>query len=606
MPETREWTLMFYFASDNPLAPGIVSQLKTIKQAGFHPEVNVIAQFDPQTEGTPTHIFDVNYIRKLKKGEAQIGFTGVSCADPFVPDLIEDKLWRGEVGSDGKTIKEALCRHLSAKHGIEYAPPEPPVDRKILPPVCPECQAELKPGTRGEKKPPRELNPKESLGEFLKFCRESYPARHYALFILGHGVVVSNDVFLFDESADHQSLSLKELAGLLENFREGIPPGSQFELVSFHSCSVSSLEVAYELKGTANYMLASQGPAFIGSWPYRQILMRIFGDASRPQSARGDGRRGEVKALLDNVFDYCYHNSADYLLAGYSFDLCLTDLNGLDEVKERVGKLTAALVQGLSDGKNPVVRNLALLAHWESQSQWQENYTDLCDFCLCFVKQYNHLNDGLGGKLASAMGADSAKLEPILTACEGVIELLRPVKLKNEAGGGGRPVMRSEYAGPAHQFSHGLSVYFPWSQPPTDRQSWIEYKQYKFACEAEWLNFLERYFAVTERPTRKEEDEDRPGGQHARPIGSQLDEDARRLYEDQRSLVYNDAGRLSRGASSMDTLTKTSSRDPAGDECTCGTVKNHPRDTRSRRDRHQSVDNKKGGGIISSPPMSIF
>ncbi len=37
----KEWTLMFYFASDNPLAAGIVSQLKSIKQAGFHPEINV-------------------------------------------------------------------------------------------------------------------------------------------------------------------------------------------------------------------------------------------------------------------------------------------------------------------------------------------------------------------------------------------------------------------------------------------------------------------------------------------------------------------------------------------------------------------------------------
>ena len=34
--KTKEWTLMFYFASDNPLAPSIVSQLKALKNAGFH------------------------------------------------------------------------------------------------------------------------------------------------------------------------------------------------------------------------------------------------------------------------------------------------------------------------------------------------------------------------------------------------------------------------------------------------------------------------------------------------------------------------------------------------------------------------------------------
>jgi len=41
MPEIKEWTLMFYLASDNPLAPGVVSQLKAIKAAGFHPQANV-------------------------------------------------------------------------------------------------------------------------------------------------------------------------------------------------------------------------------------------------------------------------------------------------------------------------------------------------------------------------------------------------------------------------------------------------------------------------------------------------------------------------------------------------------------------------------------
>ena len=39
MAETRELTLMFYFASDNPLAPLISSQLKARKQAGFHTKV---------------------------------------------------------------------------------------------------------------------------------------------------------------------------------------------------------------------------------------------------------------------------------------------------------------------------------------------------------------------------------------------------------------------------------------------------------------------------------------------------------------------------------------------------------------------------------------
>jgi hypothetical protein len=75
MGETRELTLMFYFASDNPLAPAIVSQLKALKEAGFHPEANVIVYFDPNAENTPAHIFDVDRVNKIRAGSKyKIGF----------------------------------------------------------------------------------------------------------------------------------------------------------------------------------------------------------------------------------------------------------------------------------------------------------------------------------------------------------------------------------------------------------------------------------------------------------------------------------------------------------------------------------------------------
>ena len=59
---------MFYFASDNPLARGMVSQLKTLKQAGFHPEANVVVHFDANTENTSALIFDINAVNKIRAG----------------------------------------------------------------------------------------------------------------------------------------------------------------------------------------------------------------------------------------------------------------------------------------------------------------------------------------------------------------------------------------------------------------------------------------------------------------------------------------------------------------------------------------------------------
>ena len=101
--QTREWTLMFYFASDNPLARGMVSQLKTLKQAGFHPEANVVVHFDANTENTSALVFDINAVNKIRAGgKPRIG---LSLNPPFVRSLAEDKLWgkqKNEIIREGR------------------------------------------------------------------------------------------------------------------------------------------------------------------------------------------------------------------------------------------------------------------------------------------------------------------------------------------------------------------------------------------------------------------------------------------------------------------------------------------------------------------------
>ncbi len=171
----REWTLMFYFASDNPLAPGIVSQLKSIKNAGYHHKVNVVAYFDPEPAGTPTHVFDVNSIYKLVDPMPKIGFDP---ADPFVRNLIEDRLWRDEKNRNEERIRDLIIRRLKDKTGYTDDRPEAPPTRSST-----DGNADAEPD---ENSGP---GPNESLQSFLNFCAEEYRAKHYMLFILGHGLV---------------------------------------------------------------------------------------------------------------------------------------------------------------------------------------------------------------------------------------------------------------------------------------------------------------------------------------------------------------------------------------------------------------------------------
>ena len=628
MPETKEWTLMFYFASDNPLAPGIISQLKALKAAGFHRQANVIAQFDPYTEGTPTHVFDVNIIKKLESPEEfKIGFDS---EDPFIRNLVEDKLWRDERDRTGqKLIRDRIRENVK-----EYAPGVPPS------------------GTIETNGHRFEASPLLSLGEFLRFCSARYPAKHYMLFLLGHGVVVGNDIFMFDEHADQQSLSLAGLRRVLEDFTLDIRShDGTFELVSFHSCSVSSLEVAFELKNTAKYMLASQGTTFVGSWPYREILLRIFKDI---RDSRGNMSGSDIKDMLIKIFSYCLHNSTDFLLAGYPFDLCLCDLKKIEDVRPSLNRLSAALIKAV---ERCPFKEAIQLAHLESQSFYQEMYTDIIDFCRCLLRRIGAADEeqaplSVNGKPANVngdaasvktasepaieasieiavrsnnalvpLGKTSAEIDDALEIVDKKLEMemsrvalleldLTPFETEIKEAcvdlikAIRASIVRRGFAGPEYQYARGLSIYFPWSRPSDDSGILANYAKYRIVVEDPppagmevphveapqpqpklpgWLDFLEAYLTQTrrkqsiflEKPIKMlgEKDPDR------------LDE-KERLLEDKIALLYTQSAPNS-APNAAGSLQKGDKTDPMGGDCSCPSIKNYPRDTRPRRERTQ-------------------
>lgn len=543
----KKWTLMFYLASDNPLAPGVISQLKSIKAAGFHKDANVIVQFDPNTEGTPTHVFDVNVMKKATCPEKyNVGF---KADDPYVHNLLEDKLWRPEeLDRKGRSIRERLVKkHRAYRPGI---PPNGYVN-----------------GNGGK---PSEACPQKSLDQFLTFCARSYPAKHYVLFLLGHGVVVGNDVFMYDQNATEHTLSLGGLRTVLTDFNTRIRNrGGALDLISFHSCSVSSLEVAYELKDQARYMLASQGSALVGNWPYRQILIRIFNELVK------NGKHGApLQPMFEDIFASCVKNSTDFLMAGYPFDLCLCDLTEIGKTRKALDQLSTALIKGL---ECEAFKESILLAHLESQSFHQEMYTDVGDFCRCL---YQRLNKRL----------TSSALEPIRTEMKDAIVKVNEAICKS--------IIRSDFAGPEYQYSRGLSLYFPWSRPVDDILD--KYSVYKIVDCAEqektWLDFLKQYFRKTRRPSI--------GHQRETAI-KELGETRERakankelmLFEDQIAVIYGQAV-THYSAYSLDTPPerpphKQDTSDPLGVAYAAPSLKNFPRDTRKLKDRKRPRDQQR-------------
>ena len=662
MTTEREWTVMFYLASDNPLAPGTITHLKAIKNAGYHPEVNVIAQFDPHTVNVPAHIFDVNRIEKLKNPDKpNIGFPS---KDPFIRNLVTDKLWPSKIN---RRIRKALEGRLD----IPFNPPVPTGE------MC------------------DETTPKESLELFLQFCHKHYPARHYMLFLVGHGVVVGNDVFLHDEhvattrtgNRRPSSLNLRDLSGILDRFNAALRRGQMgkgpLELIGFHACSMSGVEVAFELKGKANYMLAAQGPTYNGAWPYRQILIRLFNDlesggrftkeglgsngfvdnlkrrtgsfskfvlsrcngnglqkqlaehvlGKRPApelaqnlagkfndlltdpklpqkfmpktlpatlrervrnefDRRNPGRfnwqiiqsalppetaqantRVNVKRLCRKIFSYCLFNSFDFQLAGYSCDLTLCDLNNVDTLRDPISNLVKSLRKGLSFAPAPaenVIRDLILLAHWESQSFFGEQYTDLYDFCFRLKAKCEQTRMPSSESQCILSRKIITRLEDIEGTCEAVMTVLK----KGRRGDDERFIVRCEFVGPAYQYAHGLSVFFPWSEPIANPMWERHYRNYAFKKQTRWQQFLREYFQETKRKPAGEEN-------GLEPAPPSLDINLLNLLQQMAMRVFNDEGQLG-SAGSRDPMGSAGSRDPQGGDCDCASIKNHSSITHSR------------------------
>lgn len=501
----KQWTLMFFFASDNLVSPSMLSQIKAIKAAGSQVDTNVLAYFDPNEHGAPTRVLEID------KDQAPTIADDSDSSDPVTSVFSSDYVSPHEIRKWGQQSKE-FSDSLQLRSD--------------------------------------ELKTDMALEHFLGFCGEAYPAEHYMLFFVGHGLVVGRDAFLPDDNPD-SAIGLKTIGNILKKFKYQTGDGA-LELIGMDNCSMSAVEVAYELKGTANYMLASQGVSFVGSWPYRQLLTKIYHDVEQ----QGDLN---ILELVKGLHTLCIQHSIDLMHAGYSSDLslCSLDPKRVEALTGPISTLSQALQSGVTE---PRCRDLIVLAHWKSQSYWQETYTDLYDFCLSLRRLCQELRNEQSGQsmVEPRRGYDMNRIA-IINACEGVMNVLKPENGNQLSG----PVVSADYVGPDVQYSHGLSIYFPWSRPPQDDKDHVinNYEGYAFTTNVgpqTWLGFLDTYFDKTKR----------------------LDRIAEELWADSQNVEFLDPGFrqwLETARKAFPAEGKIIPPDSGGGACVCASTKNHSR-----------------------------
>jgi len=97
----------------------------------------------------------------------------------------------------------------------------------------------------------------EPLCDFGKWAVESFPADHYALVIWNHGAGWSG--VSYDDNT-HHTLEMPDVRAALEGICAALKARGQerLDVLDFDACLMATLEVAYELRGTVDYLASSQ------------------------------------------------------------------------------------------------------------------------------------------------------------------------------------------------------------------------------------------------------------------------------------------------------------------------------------------------------------
>ena len=136
-----------------------------------------------------------------------------------------------------------------------------------------------------------------TLANFISWGTSKYKANHYMLILSGAGGGLINGM-AYDELNGNDSLNLEEIS-------YGISAaGVNFDMLSFDSSLMGSLEIAAEMSMCADYMTAPQDVIGNDEWNYEYVLQYLSDNPSTDSKGIGE-------AVCDGYYAKCEEKGTD-------------------------------------------------------------------------------------------------------------------------------------------------------------------------------------------------------------------------------------------------------------------------------------------------------
>ena len=240
------------------------------------------------------------------------------------------------------------------------------------------------------------------------------------------------------DCGSHDYLDNQELRDALLN---ALPGGRKIDIFGCDACLMNMLEIAYEMKNTADLMVGSEQTEPGAGWPYTAILKPLV---AKPSMTAAD----LAKIIVDEYGKYFQKD-------GEAATQSAVDLSRIENAASAVNDLADELISDLQN-----VAGAVTLARDKAQKYEYPEYVDLGDF----AKQLQLRLPG------------NAKIK---SAADKVLTSLSSVVIKNVTAGKG--VERST----------GLSIYFPHQEDYAP-----DYSDLDFSKQGKWRKFLEALFKL--------------------------------------------------------------------------------------------------------------
>ena len=135
--------------------------------------------------------------------------------------------------------------------------------------------------------PPASMGDAATLTDFLRYCKQNYPAEKTAVLFWNHGGGSVSGA-AFDERYGYDSLTMDEMQTAFGRVWEADENNPPLELVGFDTCLMATVDVAGTFAGTARYLVASEEVEPANGWDYTGWLGALAADPAMDGAALGE------------------------------------------------------------------------------------------------------------------------------------------------------------------------------------------------------------------------------------------------------------------------------------------------------------------------------